>query len=154
YMSAVLENVPVELRERLALAVGVSVLHALFTLGAEHYKLRWPNDVVCQSHGGHEKIAGLLCEAGSQGTRWAVVIGIGMNLTEVDLPAELHATSLAQVEIDATPRAVAEAILSELSDLSSAALVDVVDSARVHLARQSGVVRLYDGAQVTEGQII
>lgn len=51
--------------------------------------LRWPNDVMVENR----KLAGILCEAGSDpdGNRFVVVgIGINVNQNEFDFPAELR----------------------------------------------------------------
>jgi len=92
YFSAVAEDVPENVRDRLALVAGLAVVRALRGVGVRAM-IRWPNDVVIEG----KKVAGILCEAVARGERWAVVIGIGVNVTteEAALPAELHGSATA-----------------------------------------------------------
>ena len=81
YMSVVIEDVPAELRARLALVVGMAVIEAVHeTCPMEQeagvLQIRWPNDVLL----GGRKLAGVLCQALAQGERWATIIGIGINV--------------------------------------------------------------------------
>jgi BirA family biotin operon repressor/biotin-[acetyl-CoA-carboxylase] ligase len=95
YMSALVEQVQAEQRGVLALIAGVAVARALQEQG-HAVKLQWPNDIVLASGG--RKLGGILCEAMASGTRWAGIVGIGLNVnTSIsDLPAALRgrATSL------------------------------------------------------------
>jgi BirA family transcriptional regulator, biotin operon repressor / biotin---[acetyl-CoA-carboxylase] ligase len=119
YLSAVVENVPMDggVRERLALLAGVAVAQAFDALtGAPAAQIRWPNDLMLAD----KKVAGILCEALAQGTRWAAIIGIGVNVSTPvrDLPPNLQATATSLQDFDGqsrTPRRVAEAILSRLN---------------------------------------
>jgi BirA family transcriptional regulator, biotin operon repressor / biotin---[acetyl-CoA-carboxylase] ligase len=77
YMSAVLRP-PLALPDvpAMTLAIGIGVCDAARASGAAA-GLKWPNDVLV----GSRKLAGVLVEAQSQGTRLeAVVVGIGVNL--------------------------------------------------------------------------
>jgi BirA family biotin operon repressor/biotin-[acetyl-CoA-carboxylase] ligase len=68
----------------LTLAVGISVIGALQSLGIDGVKLKWPNDLVFND----AKLGGILTEVQQQGTsELAVVTGLGLNL---DLPANLQ----------------------------------------------------------------
>jgi BirA family transcriptional regulator, biotin operon repressor / biotin---[acetyl-CoA-carboxylase] ligase len=74
----------------LSLAVGISALRALRTLGIEGVELKWPNDLVTADG----KLGGILIEMRTEsGGPVHVVIGIGLN---VALPADLR-TTLAQL---------------------------------------------------------
>ena len=107
YLSAVVEELPEAIRERMALLAGVAVVDALAS--PETYSdeeqarreawairaiIRWPNDVML----GEKKVAGVLCQAVARGERWAGIVGIGINvLTDMTaLPSSLRssATSL------------------------------------------------------------
>ena len=125
YLSAVVENVPVDVRNRLALVAGLAVARLLRGSGVAAM-IRWPNDVVIEG----KKVAGILCEAVARGNRWAAVIGIGVNVTtDVEtLPAEVRGTAMALAEYferrapDGNPGLLekdrlADAILKQLSDL-------------------------------------
>jgi BirA family biotin operon repressor/biotin-[acetyl-CoA-carboxylase] ligase len=89
-MSAVVEEVPVDVRGRLALLAGVAVAEALSepctffseddATGApasRDIRLRWPNDLML----GDKKVGGVLCESMAQGSRFAAIIGVGLNVT-------------------------------------------------------------------------
>jgi BirA family biotin operon repressor/biotin-[acetyl-CoA-carboxylase] ligase len=85
YLSAVLRP-PLPLADvpPMTLAIGVGLCDAARAAGA-HAVLKWPNDALV----GGKKLAGVLVEAQSQGTRLeAVIIGIGVNITG-ELPAEV-----------------------------------------------------------------
>ena len=97
------------------LAAGVAVVEAAKGFGVA-CELKWPNDVLVSGR----KLAGILGEAssGSAGIEW-VVLGLGVNLAleAKSLPAELRdgVTSLrAEAKSDATPAAVAAALLVQL----------------------------------------
>ncbi len=63
----------------LSLAVGVATVRALHELGVQNARLKWPNDVLLPAG----KLAGILLEAqGDMLGPSAVVIGIGLNLTQ------------------------------------------------------------------------
>lgn len=93
YLSAVVRPpLPLGLVPPMTLAIGVGVCDAARAFGADA-RLKWPNDVLVGEH----KLAGILVEAQSQGTRLeSVVVGIGVNLGG-ELPPELaaRATTLA-----------------------------------------------------------
>lgn len=76
------------------LAVAETVAHFLTAQLAATVRLKWPNDVYV----GDQKIAGILVQNGLRGrsVSWSV-IGIGLNVNEMDFPEELQgkATSLA-----------------------------------------------------------
>src|SRR4051794_10784729 len=58
YLSAVLENVHADVRNRMALAAGIAVIAELEPL--LRLQIRWPNDIVTPAG---KKMAGILCEA-------------------------------------------------------------------------------------------
>lgn len=93
YLSAVVRPpLPLALVPPMTLAIGVAVCEAARETGADA-RLKWPNDVLVDGR----KLAGVLVEAQSQGSRLeAVIVGIGVNLGG-ELPAELgaRATTLA-----------------------------------------------------------
>ncbi len=66
----------------LSLAVGVSIVRGLRSVGVEGVGLKWPNDILWRGR----KLGGILLEvSGEAHGRYAVVIGIGLN---VHIPAE------------------------------------------------------------------
>jgi len=88
----------------LTLLAGAAVAAAIASFGVEP-RLKWPNDVQlvgssgpAGSPSGPKKICGILTEMATEGDRVGhVVVGIGLNVNETALPADLggRATSLA-----------------------------------------------------------
>lgn len=77
----------------LSIAAGVAIAEAVQQVVAESPQLKWPNDVLCSGR----KVAGILVEAAAQRQQIKhVVLGIGVNVNQVDFPTELaaRATSL------------------------------------------------------------
>jgi len=72
---------------------GVAVARALAALGREGASLKWPNDVELDGR----KVAGALAHGASDDGGGLLVIGIGINVHQRELPAEIArtATSLA-----------------------------------------------------------
>jgi BirA family biotin operon repressor/biotin-[acetyl-CoA-carboxylase] ligase len=64
----------------LSLAVGVGLVHALESLGAQGVCLKWPNDVLLRSGDEYAKLAGILIELSFDGRGTQAIIGIGLNL--------------------------------------------------------------------------
>lgn len=61
----------------LSLAVGVAIARALHSAGVDGVGLKWPNDILWQGR----KLGGILLEvSGEAHGRYAVVIGIGLNI--------------------------------------------------------------------------
>ncbi len=90
YLSAVVRPpLPLALVPPMTLAIGVGLCDAIRTVGADA-TLKWPNDVLV----GGRKLAGVLVEAQSQGTRLeAVVVGIGVNIGG-ELPSDVANTAI------------------------------------------------------------
>lgn len=107
--SAVLMSVVLrELDERLPLTAAVAVADALPVEAA----IKWPNDVWIDGR----KVAGILVEGRPQ-DGWAV-LGIGLNVTTREFPAELaaRATSLRLVGVETDVEAVLAGLLRALDD--------------------------------------
>lgn len=101
YLSAVLRPpLPLVDVPPMTLAIGIGVVDAVRAAGAEA-ALKWPNDVLAGPE--RKKLAGVLVEAQSQGTRLeAVVVGIGVNLCG-ELPPEVSATATTIEEAAGAP---------------------------------------------------
>jgi len=118
-------SVPVDRASGLALVGGLAVRAAVQTwLHAagqnEPVLVKWPNDVVI----GGRKLCGILAESQIRGPELAAVaLGIGLNLTLDQLPAELaeSATSLATwgIPLDSNERKGDAMIADVLSELES-----------------------------------
>jgi BirA family transcriptional regulator, biotin operon repressor / biotin---[acetyl-CoA-carboxylase] ligase len=91
YMSAVVRPpIGLEMVPPLTLAIGIGVCDAIRASGVMG-QLKWPNDVLVDGR----KIAGVLVEAQSQGSRLdSVIVGIGLNVAAVPAEVSAIATSL------------------------------------------------------------
>lgn len=91
-------------------AVALSTRVALERLSGLRAQLKWPNDLVV----GENKLAGLLAEVISTTDGFAVVVGLGVNLT-FDGPEEVKATSARrETGLTIAPRALLDIVLEEL----------------------------------------
>ncbi|TYP77728.1 biotin--[acetyl-CoA-carboxylase] ligase [Paenibacillus methanolicus] len=96
YMSMVLRpNLPLQFAPQLTLLTAVALCRALKELVPAEIGIKWPNDLLI----GGKKISGILLESSAEDERIRHVImgiGISVNLTEEDYPADLAeiATSL------------------------------------------------------------
>jgi len=90
YLSAIVRPpLPLALVPPMTLAIGIGLCDAVRECGADAV-LKWPNDVLVNSR----KLAGVLVEAQSQGSRLeAVIVGIGVNLAGA-LPAPVAGTAI------------------------------------------------------------
>ncbi|MEO6954234.1 MAG: biotin--[acetyl-CoA-carboxylase] ligase [Polyangia bacterium] len=80
----------------LTLAVGLALLDAARSCGAAAH-LKWPNDLLVEDRGVRRKVAGVLTEMATSGSRIEhVVVGIGLNVGTLGFPPDLEdiATSL------------------------------------------------------------
>ena len=91
-LSVVLRPVlPASRAPEITIAAAVAVCEAVRELGAHSARIKWPNDVECRG----EKISGVLSELRAEGNNVRhVVVGVGLNVSVVDFPRELQATSL------------------------------------------------------------
>jgi BirA family biotin operon repressor/biotin-[acetyl-CoA-carboxylase] ligase len=98
-----------------ALLAGVAVARALKTLGVADLGLKWPNDVWLTNG----KIAGCLAHGGSD----HLVIGIGVNVSQRDLPREIAdtATTLRRAGHDIDRLALLARLTKELDAMADAA---------------------------------
>ncbi|HEY5032065.1 MAG TPA: biotin--[acetyl-CoA-carboxylase] ligase [Actinomycetes bacterium] len=85
-------SVPVARLGWLPLLAGLAAAEAVSRLAEVDVRLKWPNDLLVEDR----KLAGVLAERVSGEGGWAVVVGIGLNVTTLasELPVET-ATSLA-----------------------------------------------------------
>jgi BirA family biotin operon repressor/biotin-[acetyl-CoA-carboxylase] ligase len=78
----------------LSIAAGVAIAEVVEQVIADAPQLKWPNDVLV----GGRKVAGILVEAAAQRHELKhIVLGIGVNVNQIEFPPELasRATSLA-----------------------------------------------------------
>lgn len=102
---------PTDSWPRLAVVAGVAVVEAVRALGVTDACLKWPND--CRVGG--RKLAGLLSEAIPEAG--AVVLGVGLNLASVALPADVAglAVSLEDLLPGADPDEAGAAVLAAVA---------------------------------------
>src|SRR5215212_3128426 len=132
-----------------ALATG----DALQDGGGVHTDIKWPNDLLS----GERKICGILAEAIETPDGRAVVVGIGINLTQNAFPAELAnlATSVSQATGRKPERdAILNALLQSLSRwyplLRRPEEIVAAWSARSSYA-EGKLVQVSNGSEVVEG---
>ena len=104
YLSLVLyPNVPPQIVPQLALLCALAVHQAMSkTVPSHTFGLKWPNDIWSQQG---RKLSGILCEAVLYGTKTAIVAGIGINMngTSADFPADIRQTAGTLAELAEHP---------------------------------------------------
>jgi BirA family transcriptional regulator, biotin operon repressor / biotin---[acetyl-CoA-carboxylase] ligase len=127
----------------LPLAAAVAICEAL----PVRCEIKWPNDIWLE----RRKLAGILVEGRPQ-EGWAV-LGIGLNVTTKDFPAELDetATSLRLAGVDATPESVLTALLESLDEWLEAADERVLAAWRERDALRGESVRWAGGEGTASG---
>jgi BirA family biotin operon repressor/biotin-[acetyl-CoA-carboxylase] ligase len=121
--------------------VALAARAALVRLSGVRPTLKWPNDLIV----GDAKIAGLLAEIVAVDERLAVVVGIGVNLTD-EGPADVVSTSVrAASGVTITAPALLDIVLDELETRRS--LLDSADG-------QATLRDEYQRALSTLGQLV
>jgi BirA family biotin operon repressor/biotin-[acetyl-CoA-carboxylase] ligase len=76
----------------ISVAVAVGIMNALHALNIQNLSIKWPNDILSEN----KKIAGILIEnIFKQGNLKASIIGIGLNINQMEFQDLPNATSLA-----------------------------------------------------------
>lgn len=144
----------------LTLAAGVAVREAALAATGFEGALKWPNDLwVGSGPLLHRKIAGILTETAASGTRVDhAVVGIGINVREIERPAELAriATSLEAVtgravETGLVLAAIADALEGTLEALAASGPGPVLARWREHALGIGGPVRVGEVAGTMRG---
>jgi BirA family biotin operon repressor/biotin-[acetyl-CoA-carboxylase] ligase len=121
--------------------VALATRGAMVRLSGVRPALKWPNDLIVHD----AKIAGLLAEIVSVDERLAVVVGIGVNLTD-EGPAGVHSTSVrAESGVTISPPALLDILLDELE--TRRALLDSAEG-------QGSLRDEYRRALETLGQVV
>jgi BirA family biotin operon repressor/biotin-[acetyl-CoA-carboxylase] ligase len=95
-------------------ALSISVLRPLQNVIREKLFLKWPNDIVTES----KKLGGLLMEITQVNQQKFLLLGVGINVNQLDWQNQPKATSLAMIQGDAFDRdEVMDAILFSLDDI-------------------------------------
>lgn len=130
--------------DRLQLALAATALAAraaLVRLSGVRPQLKWPNDLVV----GENKLAGLLAEVVVTSSGFAVVVGLGVNLTYQGPEGVTSTSVLLESGVTITPRALLDHVLEEL------------ESRRAQLDSDEGqreLRREYEGALATIGKFV
>lgn len=100
----------------LPLVVGLAVTRAVEALlgNPSQVAVKWPNDVLV----GGKKICGILCERNGD----AVIAGVGLNVNQVDFPAEIAARATSLRLVAETPfdrEGVLNGVVAEIGDMHS-----------------------------------
>ncbi len=81
-----LENLPINLLEKIFFLVPVSIIETIESLYDIKLNIKWPNDIVHNS----KKICGILIESSIESeSKNRIVIGIGINCNQTDFPEEI-----------------------------------------------------------------
>jgi BirA family biotin operon repressor/biotin-[acetyl-CoA-carboxylase] ligase len=121
--------------------VALAARTALVRLSGVRPGIKWPNDLMV----GEKKLAGLLAEVVSTRDGLAIVVGIGVNLSDSGSGGERATDVLAEAGVTITPRALLDVLLEE------------VERRRIDLEDVKGRARVreeYQGALVTLGQMV
>ena len=80
--------------------------------------LKWPNDIMLRSEGGHRKLAGLLVENHWRGERWvASIVGIGVNVKSMRIARRYNAISITDIKGEGLcPEDLEKPIISKLQE--------------------------------------
>jgi BirA family transcriptional regulator, biotin operon repressor / biotin---[acetyl-CoA-carboxylase] ligase len=104
-------------------------------------RIKWPNDVWIDGR----KVAGILVEGRPQ-EGWAV-LGIGLNVSTEEFPAELSATSLLLEGAPLSPEEALAAVVSTLGDWLPRPATEVLAAWRSRDALLGGTVRWQNGGK-------
>ena len=95
----------------------VSVVRALEKFGFSEIKIKWPNDLVTIHDGEPHKLAGILAQSTIKGSHASVVVGLGLNISLVNLRTLLpddHISALSEIGQPPDVIDLAEGILREI----------------------------------------
>ena len=100
-----------------SMKLSVSVVRALEKLGFSEIKIKWPNDLVTVHDGEPHKLAGILAQSTIKGSHASVVVGLGLNISLVNLRTLLpddHISALSEIGQPPDIIDLAEGILREI----------------------------------------
>jgi BirA family biotin operon repressor/biotin-[acetyl-CoA-carboxylase] ligase len=144
----------------LSLAVGVALLRALESRGAENVQLKWPNDVLAEGR----KLGGILCELRAEAAGPAyVAIGVGLNACLTDATRrEIAASGVEAADLNdvldakkvarnAIAAAIIAALIAALEEFQQTGLQTFVNEWRHADALHGAAVRVVVGEDVHRG---
>jgi BirA family biotin operon repressor/biotin-[acetyl-CoA-carboxylase] ligase len=118
-------------------------------------QIKWPNDVLVEN----KKIAGILCEIVPLEEKFAVVLGIGLNInmdsdtvSAIDQPAtSLQLLSGQEWSLDETLYKLSKYFLEDLSTLQKKGFTPFHSYYEKHLAFKGQLVTVQDGNRIIQG---
>lgn len=124
-MSIVYPSPQVEINDQflLSAAVGLAIIDALKLLKINNLQLKWPNDIMAAN----KKIGGILIEnILSRGSISASIIGIGLNVNQIEFPQLPRAASLKGVtgkefDLEMVFKLVVEEVIGSLDSIKETA---------------------------------
>jgi BirA family transcriptional regulator, biotin operon repressor / biotin---[acetyl-CoA-carboxylase] ligase len=126
-----------------SLAAAVAVANTVSPLTASHsVGIHWPNDVFVAGR----KIAGILVEILAGG---ACVVGIGVNVNNSlrEGPAELQSTAVSLVDLAAQPQDLTQVLVALLQQFSS--LLGFLPASPAHISHLANAICLQHGRTLT-----
>ena len=117
YMTLMLPIKTAEGVQKITCAAATATADAIEALTSLNVGIKWVNDIYLET----KKVAGILCEllCDGENTPKAVIIGIGINLTTSDFPAEFsdRAGGIGDIDKNRLCAAVTENLLNEFEKL-------------------------------------
>lgn len=137
-------SLPREQTPKLSLTAGLAICHAAEQFaGSGHPQLKWPNDVFL--HG--RKAAGILIETtGEAVDRFVIGVGLNVNNSLADAPAEVRALATSLSESAGKPLPLTDVLIACLQQLASC--TELLLSGSGELARGWQANSLLDGRTV------
>lgn len=141
-----------------SLLCGVAVANGLQSIGIDHVRLKWPNDILVME----DKIAGILTELVSIDSleSWMILgIGINQNISITDFPDEIASRSTSVVRIlerETSPESLLCPIINEIDRLfgiveTEQSFISILTSWKALSATLGRKVRINDGTRVFKG---
>ncbi len=157
-MSVVYSKPAVEIQDQFLLSatVALAILEVLKELKINNLKLKWPNDIMAANY----KIGGILIENFlSNGSITAAIIGLGLNLNQINFPGLPKAASIKMVtgrsiEIDPVAEKICESIERRLNNLGSVNGKEILKEYESNLFKKNKVSTfLYPSGELLTGII-
>jgi BirA family transcriptional regulator, biotin operon repressor / biotin---[acetyl-CoA-carboxylase] ligase len=146
---------PVRQQFQLSAAVALGCLDFLRKYIKENLKIKWPNDIFINDR----KAGGILIENVIKGNLWQwAVIGIGLNINQLDFEPEVGAISLKQItglnyDIIELANELGQAIVNRINQLEGGNFTNLLYEYNENLFCRGKTVKLKKGNVVFETRI-
>lgn len=146
-------GIPINDQFQLSAAVGLAIIDALNFLKINSLKLKWPNDIMAAN----KKVGGILIEnILSRGSIAASIIGIGLNVNQLEFPQLPRAASLRGItgrefDLDKVLEIVTDKLISSLDELKGVAGSNILERYEqvLFLKEKLSTFELTDGSLLT-----